>query len=105
MRLFVGNIQAAGVGITLTAASDALFIEFPWTPSACTQAEDRIYRIGQKNAVTIWYMAALNTYEEDIVDLIESKRQVAEMVHDGAVSDGTLSVFTEWAQKIEVGAD
>jgi len=82
-RLFVGNIQAAGVGLTLTAASTAAFVELAWTPSAHTQAEDRIHRIGQRNTATIYYLVAAGTIEERIAKIIRKKAEITSVVTDG----------------------
>lgn len=85
-RVFVGNIQAAGVGLTLTAARVALFVEQDWGPKVMEQAEDRIHRIGQKNAALIQYlcydgsldavMAATAARKEDIIQAVIQPRGV-----------------------------
>lgn len=82
-RVIVLNLQAGGVGITLTSGSDVVFIQMGWTPAEHDQAEDRCHRIGQKNHVQAWYLLAAQTIDEDIYDLVDSKRIVVDAVTEG----------------------
>lgn len=82
-RLFFGNMQAAGVGLTLTAASDLAFIELGWTSVIHSQAEDRIHRIGQKESVNIYYLITEDTIEEKLIDLLSRKRKIMNKLLDG----------------------
>lgn len=94
IRLFVGNIKAAGVGLTLTAASSVAFLELPWTPGELDQAEDRVHRIGQRESVNIYYLLANGTIEEKIASMLDRKRRVVDAVIDGKETEQE-SLLTE----------
>ncbi|MEG3440168.1 DEAD/DEAH box helicase [Pannus brasiliensis CCIBt3594] len=81
-KIFIGTIKAGGVGLTLTAASNVILVDRPWTPGDAEQAEDRCYRIGQENTVYCFWMQ-LGTIDERIDELIESKRENIEIVLKG----------------------
>ena len=76
-NLIICNYKSAGVGLTLTASSRVAFVEFPWTFADCEQAEDRAHRIGQKNSVNCYYFLGKNTIDEDIWNLIQTKKDIA----------------------------
>ena len=86
-KVIACNIKAAGVGLTLTAASDVLFLEQGWTPSDMEQGADRCHRIGQQDSVTAWLMLTANTIDEDIAALIDAKRSVVDQAIDGTDAD------------------
>jgi len=94
IRLFVGNIKAAGVGLTLTASSNVVFLELPWTPGDLSQAEDRCHRIGQKDSVNIYFLLAPDTIEERLAHILDSKRKVLDAVLDGEIT-AQESLLTE----------
>lgn len=77
VQLIICSIKAAGVGITLTAASDVAFIEFPWTYADCCQCEDRTHRIGQKDNVTCYYLMGKNTIDYKLYQIIHDKKSIA----------------------------
>ena len=72
-----------GMGVTLTAASNALFVERQWTPGIEEQMEDRLHRIGQTNAVLIHYMQIEKSLDEKMDKLVDNKRIVQDEVLDG----------------------
>ena len=90
-QLIVGATRVAGQGVTLTRASNVCFLELEWTPAIHDQAEDRCHRIGQRDAVTAWYLLAAASIDETMARLIQGKRELVDAITDGrALPDGGL---------------
>jgi SNF2 family DNA or RNA helicase len=87
-QVLVCGIRAAGEGLTLTASHTVVFVEFDWNPGKHQQAEDRVHRIGQTEAPTIYYLVSMGTIEEKIAELIDSKREVV----NAALGEGDRTV-------------
>ncbi|ANM58864.1 unnamed protein product [Arabidopsis thaliana] len=83
IKAAVLSIRAAGVGITLTAASTVIFAELSWTPGDLIQAEDRAHRIGQVSSVNIHYLLANDTVDDIIWDVVQSKLDNLGQMLDG----------------------
>lgn len=75
-RVFLGQIQAAGTGITLTAASNLVFAEMAWTLSDNTQAAMRVHRVGQTKPVLIRYATLAGTIDEAVIRTLRRKTQM-----------------------------
>ena len=88
VKVFVGNIKAAGVGITLTAAEAVIMNDLSFLPSDHSQSEDRAYRYGQKNNVLVYYPIFENTIEGIIYDILNNKKRIIATVM-GDTSDET----------------
>jgi SWI/SNF-related matrix-associated actin-dependent regulator 1 of chromatin subfamily A len=82
VRVFLGSITAAGVGITLTEATVAVFAELDWVPGNITQAEDRIHRIGQVESVLIQHIVLDESIDAKLAKTIVKKQEIAEQALD-----------------------
>ena len=78
-KIFILSLKAAGVGLNLTAAAHVIHYDLWWNPAVESQATDRAYRIGQKNNVMVHRFITKNTFEERINEMIQSKKQLANM--------------------------
>jgi SWI/SNF-related matrix-associated actin-dependent regulator 1 of chromatin subfamily A len=87
-QMIIAATRVGAQGITLTRASNVAFLELEWTPALHDQAEDRCHRIGQRDAVTAWYLLAADTIDETMARLIERKRGLIAAVTDGRRLDG-----------------
>jgi SWI/SNF-related matrix-associated actin-dependent regulator 1 of chromatin subfamily A len=75
-RLFIGNLQAAGTGFTLTKSNRVVFAEFSWVPAEGEQASDRAHRIGQSNTVFVQYLVCENSVDKAVIETILKKKKV-----------------------------
>jgi SWI/SNF-related matrix-associated actin-dependent regulator 1 of chromatin subfamily A len=80
IKVFVGNLKAAGVGLTLTAGEAVIMNDLSFVPSDHSQAEDRAYRYGQKSNVSVYYPIFENTIEGIIYDILANKKNIFETV-------------------------
>jgi SWI/SNF-related matrix-associated actin-dependent regulator 1 of chromatin subfamily A len=82
IRVFIGGIQSAGTGITLTSASVVVFVESSWVPGENSQAEDRCHRIGQKDSVLVQHLVLENSLDEHVVQVLINKQEIIDKALD-----------------------
>jgi hypothetical protein len=87
IQFFLGGIKAAGVGLTLTAASQVYFAELDWTPAAVTQAEDRAHRIGQHDAVNIYHLVLDGSLDGKMAKTLVGKQKIMDAALDAKVEE------------------
>lgn len=102
LRLFLGQTDAAGVGLNITGAHSVAFVEMCWTPSQHVQAEDRCYgRLSDLHGATCYYLVADGSIEEDIVRLLHKKQKIMDAAIDGASDTGGESVFNALIEQLQ----
>jgi SWI/SNF-related matrix-associated actin-dependent regulator 1 of chromatin subfamily A len=92
IKVFVGNLKAAGVGITLTSAEAVIMNDLSFVPAEHAQAEDRSHRIGQKNSTSVYYPLFENTIEGAIYDILNRKKKIISTVMGDDVFDEASSI-------------
>lgn len=80
IKVFIGNIQSAGVGLTLVASDVAIFNSFSWVSGDNLQAEDRIHRLNQKKNVTIYYQVFSDTFYKEMFDKVRGKQEIIDNI-------------------------
>jgi SWI/SNF-related matrix-associated actin-dependent regulator 1 of chromatin subfamily A len=108
IKLFIGQVVAAGVALTLTAAADVAFLELPWTNADVDQPSDRAHRIGQKDTVNIYFLIANGTVENKIIAHLDANRAVVKKLLDGReVEDTDLlsNLLNEYLQEKEQNSE
>jgi len=100
IKVFVGNLKAAGVGITLTSAEAVIMNDLSFVPSDHSQAEDRAYRYGQKSNVSVFYPIFDNSIEGIIYDILSQKKNIFETVMGD--NEGKGDIMEEIINEISV---
>ena len=94
-RVFVGSIQAAGVGITLTAASSVVFAELDWVPGNMQQAEDRCHRIGQHDSVNVQHIVVDRSIDARRAKTLLEKQAIIDKALDDPIAKVPIVVEPE----------
>jgi SNF2 family DNA or RNA helicase len=76
VKVFIGNIFSAGVGLTLVAGDVVIFNNFSFVPADNVQAEDRIHRLNQTKPCTIYYQSFNGTYFDKMLEIVHNKEEV-----------------------------
>ncbi len=91
--IFLISLKAGGLGLNLTAADYVIHLDPWWNPAVEDQASDRAHRIGQSRPVTIYRLVAENTIEEKIIQLHNTKRDLADSLLEGSDQSAKLSMM------------
>ncbi len=86
-RVFIGNVRAAGTGITLTAAADIVMFESSWSPADNAQALMRIHRLGQTRQVRARFISLAGSIDEVVSETVASKTAAIARLGLDVVSD------------------
>lgn len=83
IKIFFGGIKSAGVGLTLTAGQNVVFIDYSWVPADHDQAADRIHRIGQTaKSIFVYQLYAKDTIDEKMIEMLEAKSKIFKKLID-----------------------
>lgn len=104
LRLFLGNIDAAGVIWSCSSSSNVAFIELPWSSAKVNQAIDRVHGVGRGipgHPVRAWFLVARKSTEERLCDLLQRKQRIANTVIDGDPSISDFNLFDKLTETIQ----
>ena len=89
---FLISLKAGGLGLNLTAADYVIHLDPWWNPAIEDQASDRAHRMGQNRPVTVYRLVAAHTIEEKILQLHNTKRNLADSLLEGSDRSDKLSI-------------
>ena len=90
IKVFISNLKAGGVGITLTEAEVVIMNDLSFVPSDHSQAEDRAFRIGQKKNVSCLYPIYENTIEQVVYNILQKKKNIIDTVMGDNIAEDDI---------------
>lgn len=100
-KVILCTSQKMGTGITLTAASYAIFIDTPWTDGVFSQACDRIHRIGSKQPVFIYKLICNDTFDVRVNEILEGKAALSEYIIDDKIqTHRALDILKQYIKEL-----
>ena len=99
-KVMLATWQKMGTGITLTAASYAIFLDTPWTSAGFLQTQDRIHRIGSKKPVFIYNLVCRDTIDERVLELVNDKGAMSDYIVDNEVNQNTIDNLRKYIQDL-----
>lgn len=100
-KVLCGTWQKCGTGITLTSATYMVFVDIPWTSSAYEQAQDRIYRIGTKDKVTIYHLICKDTIDERVLEIVNDKSALSDYIIDDVISQSGAESLKKYILELQ----
>ena len=99
-KLLIATWQKMGTGITLNAASYAIFIDMPWTAAETEQVEDRIHRIGSKKPVFIYRLVCPNSIDERVLELNKDKEAMGDYIVDNKITESSINSLRKYIEEL-----
>ena len=90
VKVFIGNIEASGVGLSLPIARKLIFNSFSWSEASNRQAEDRIYRLTQTEDIEIIYQLFNDTWAQQMFDKVLYKGYIMDTLVKSENQKNTL---------------
>ena len=99
-KVMLCTTSKMGTGVTLTSATTEIFISSCWTQALETQCEDRCWRIGQKNKLTVYKLINHNTIDERVAEILKVKGAMSDYVIDDKLSDSTIDNLRKYIEEL-----
>lgn len=95
-KVFIGSIKAMGVGITLNAAANVIFLDEPWNKAIKDQCTDRAHRVGTKHSVKVYTLICRNTKDEGVHNTVYKKGRLADEIVDGVSPEELQNIIEKY---------